>query len=90
MSFFGILRIFRRNRKKEENWKIWAKSGSYAATYVGNPRCGVDLCQGVGYPLLGEVPKWHPSSLLCRDEGLHRNVAVLLRGVATVHSDNFF
>ena len=36
---------------------------------VGNPRCGVDLrqgvdlCQGVKYPRRGkaEVPKWHPS-----------------------------
>ena len=29
---------------------------------VGNPRHDIDLCQGVGYPRLGEaeVPKWHP------------------------------
>ena len=30
---------------------------------VGNPRRGVDLHQGVGYPRRdeAEVPKWHPS-----------------------------
>ena len=32
---------------------------------VGNPCCGVDLRQGVGYPRRGEaeVPKWHPSGM---------------------------
>ena len=32
----------------------------------GNPRRGVDLRQGVGYPRHGEaeVPKWHPSGTL--------------------------
>ena len=29
MFFFSILGIFGENRKKEENWKIWGKSGSY-------------------------------------------------------------
>ena len=31
MFCFGILGDFGGNRKKEENWKIWAKTGSYAA-----------------------------------------------------------
>ena len=31
MLCFGILRIFGGNHKKEENWKIWEKTGSYAA-----------------------------------------------------------
>ena len=32
---------------------------------VGNPRRGIDLRQGVGYPRGGEakVPKWHPSGM---------------------------
>ena len=30
---------------------------------IGNPRRGIDLRQGMGYPRRGEaeVPKWHPS-----------------------------
>ena len=28
---FEILRIYGGNRKKEENWKIWEKMGSYTA-----------------------------------------------------------
>ena len=61
MFGFGILRIFRGNRKNEENWEIWAKIG-FLHYSVGNPRHGVDLRQGVGYPGGGkaEVPKWHP------------------------------
>ena len=31
MFCFVILRIFGGNRKKEKNWKIWEKMGSYAA-----------------------------------------------------------
>ena len=59
---FGILRIFGGNRKNEENWKIWAKIGLLRRR-VGNPRCGVDLRQGMGYHRRSdtEVPKWHPS-----------------------------
>ena len=64
MFCFGI---FGGNRKKEENWKIWAKIGLLRRS-VGNPCRGVDLRQGVGYPHHGEaeVPKWHPSSTLRR------------------------
>ena len=70
MFCFGILRIFGVNRKKEENWKIWAKIGLQCHC-VGNPRhCvgnqlhGIDPRQGVGHPRCGEaeVPKWHLSS----------------------------
>ena len=62
MFCFGIFRIFGGNRKNEENWKIWAKFGLLRRS-VGNPRCGVDLRQGVGHPRRSEaeVPKWHPS-----------------------------
>ena len=31
MFCFGILGDFGGNRKKKENWKIWEKTGSYAA-----------------------------------------------------------
>ena len=63
MFCFRILRIFGGNRKKEENWKNPGIIGLLHRS-VGNPRRGVDLCQGVGYPHRGEaeVPKWHPSS----------------------------
>ena len=54
MFCFGILRIFGGNRKKEENWKIWAKIWLLRRS-VGNPRRGVDLPQGMRYPLRGEV-----------------------------------
>ena len=63
---------------------------------VGNPRCGVDLRQGVGYPRCSEaeVPNGTPRvcqgvAKLCHCEGLCRNIAVLRRGIATVHSEQF-
>ena len=71
MFCFGILRIFGGNRKKEENWKIWAKIGLLRCS-VGNPLCGVDLRQGMGYPRRGEakVPKWHPSGMPRRSKAM--------------------
>ena len=54
MFCFGILRIFGENHKSA---KI-GKSG-----IIGNPRRGINLRQGVGYPRRGEaeVPDWNPS-----------------------------
>ena len=62
MFCFEILRIFGGNLKKEENWKILTKI-RLPRRSVGNPRRGIDLCQGVGHPRRGEaeVPKWNPS-----------------------------
>ena len=45
MFCFRILRIFGANRKMEENWKSGQKSG------IRNPCRGVNLRQGVGYPM---------------------------------------
>ena len=58
---------------------------------VGNPRCGVDLRQGVGY-LAVERPRCqngtpqvrHDVAVLCHGEGLHGGEG-LHRGVAIVH-----
>ena len=62
MFCFGILRILEKNSKKEESWKNLGIIGLLRRS-VGNPRRGVDLRQGVGYPRHGEaeVPKWQPS-----------------------------
>ena len=58
MFCFGILE---KNRKSAK----FGKSRHYRAPMPQrrNPRRGVDLLQGVGYPRRGEaeVPKWHPS-----------------------------
>ena len=64
MFCFGILRILEKNRKKEERWKILGIIGLLRRS-VGNPRRGVDLRKGVGYPRQGEaeVPKWQPSGM---------------------------
>ena len=80
MFCFAILRIFGGNRKKKENWKIWGKIRLLHHS-VGNPRRGVDLRQGVGYPRRCEVevPKRDPYA---SGEGLRRSVA-------TVHSEQF-
>ena len=43
MFCLGILRIFGGNRKKKENWKIWAKKIGLLRRSVGNPRRGIDL-----------------------------------------------
>ena len=61
MFYFGNLRIFGGNRKKKENWKILTKIRLLHCN-VGNPRCGVDLRQGVGCPCRGkaEVQKITP------------------------------
>ena len=43
MFCFGIFRIFGGHCKNEENWKIWAKLGSYAKAWdtlaAARPRC---------------------------------------------------
>ena len=46
MNCFGILRTFGEKLQNSKNWK----SGHIGLLRrsVGNPRCGVDLCQGVG------------------------------------------
>ena len=70
MFFFGILRNFGGNRKKEEKLenlciiRLLLHSVGNPRRSVGNPRRSVDLRQGVGYPRCGEaeVPKWIPSS----------------------------
>ena len=61
MFCFEILRIFKGNHKKEENWKNMGIIRLLRRS-IGNPRHGVDLHQGVGYPHRGEakVLKWHP------------------------------
>ena len=62
---FGLWGDFgKKNLKSAKNWKIWALSGLLRRS-VGNPRCGVDPRQGVGYPRRdkAEVPKWHPSGM---------------------------
>ena len=54
MFCFGILSDF---------WRKWKKGGKLEnlgfigllCHNVGNPRRGVDLCQGVGYPCRGEA-----------------------------------
>ena len=58
MFCFGILRFF---GGKLENLGIIG----LLCHNVGNPHCGVDPCQGVGYPHRSEteVPKWHPSGM---------------------------
>ena len=48
---------------------------------VGNPRRGVDLRQGVGYPRCGEAEVPKGTTRVCHGE------ALLCRGVATVHSE---
>ena len=58
---FGILRIFGEKSQKYKNWKNLGIIGLIRLS-VRNPRRGVDLRQGVGYPHRGkaQVPKWHP------------------------------
>ena len=46
---FEILRIFGGSHKKEENWKNLGIIGLLRRS-LGNPRRGVNLRQGVGYP----------------------------------------
>ena len=62
MFCFGILDDFGGNCKKRLKLEIWAKTRLLLRN-VGNPRRGVDLRQGVGYPHCSEaeVPKRHPS-----------------------------
>ena len=62
MFCFRILRIFGGNHKKIGKLENLSKNGLLCCN-VGNPRHGIDIRQGVGYPRHGkaEVPKWHPS-----------------------------
>ena len=61
MFCFRILRILEKIVKvqKQENLGIIG----ILRRSIGNPRRGVDLHKGMGYPRRGEaeVPKWHPS-----------------------------
>ena len=70
------------NRKNEEKWK----SGhiKLLCRSVGNPRCGVDLHQGVGCLVAAR--------LRCQNgtPRVYHDIAVLRCGLATVHSENFF
>ena len=64
MFCFEILRIFEEKSQKCKKQKLEnLRIIGLLRRSVGNPRCGVDLCQGMGYPRCGEakVPKWHPS-----------------------------
>ena len=90
-----------KNRKKGKPEK--SGQNMFLRFSVGNPRRGVDLRLSVGCPRRGEakVPKRAPLRVryslawLRHGEGLHhggglrRNVAVLRRGVDTVHSKKF-
>ena len=75
MFCFRILRIFGGNCKKRKTGKSWHFRAPTPS--IGNPRRGIDLRQGVGYPRRSEakVPKWHPLG--------HR-------GIATVHREQIF
>ena len=62
MFCFLILSYFGEKSQKCNKMEILGIIGLLRCS-VGNPRRGVDLLQGVGYPHRGkaEVPKWHPS-----------------------------
>ena len=63
---------------------------------VGNPRRGVDLCQGVGYLSMARprcqsgTPRVHQGvAKLRHGESLRRSVAVLRRGINIIHNEQF-
>ena len=62
MFFFRILKILEKNRKRGKLENL-GKIGLLHRG-IGNPRCGVDVRQGMGHPhrCEAEVPKWNPSS----------------------------
>ena len=63
MFCFGV--ILEKNRKSVKIGKKIMCIIGLLRHNVGNPRRGVDLRQGMGYPCRGEVevPKWHPSGM---------------------------
>ena len=79
-------RILRSFGEKSQNRKT-RKSGHFRILRrsVGNPCCGVDLRQGVGYPHRGEaeVPKWHPSGMPRRSKAKPHRRSTLQRSSAT-------
>ena len=89
MICFGFLRIF---GEKTQKCKLKNLGTSRLLRHsVGNPCCGVDLCHNVGC-LAAARPRGQNSTPrvrhgLRRGEGLCRSVAVLRRGVATIHNE---
>ena len=59
MFYFETLRIFGEKSQKSKNWKSWQIE--LLRRNVGNPRHGVDLCQGVGSLIVARprCQKWH-------------------------------
>ena len=85
---FWVLRIFGEKSQKEENWKSGQKGllhrsvGTHVTAWDASPWRGQGAQKGT--PQL-----CHGVALLRRYGGLRRNVAVLRRGVATVHTSHF-
>ena len=57
---------------------------------IGNPRHGVDLRQGVGYPSRGEteVPKWHPLGMPQRRYYSQRAIWIVVLKVWFSYTDS--
>ena len=79
MFCFGILRIYGGNRKKKGKLENMGIIGLLRHS-VGNPRRGVDLCQGMEYLIAAR--------LRCQNgtPQVHHGVALLLRSIATVNN----
>ena len=91
MICFGILRIFGEKSQNRKNWKS-GHMGLLRCS-VGNPRCGVDLRQGMGCLTAARLGCQNGTPRIRRGiatlrhgEGLCRSVAVLRRNVATIHN----
>ena len=60
MFCFGILRNYGGNRKNEENWKIWALSGSYVEHKEPTLRRRPTPRRGIPLPRRGQGAKMAP------------------------------